>query len=36
MPVMLYLCFEGVKSIYMRTYAGSCIVKTQLSQEFCS
>lgn len=34
MPVMLYLCYENLKSFYMRTSADSGINKTQLSQKF--
>lgn len=34
MPVMLSLCYENLRSFYMRTSTDSGITKTQLSQKF--
>lgn len=34
MPVMLSLCYENLRSFYMRTSTDSSITKAQLSQKF--
>ena len=36
MLLMLYFNYEDVKSLYRRTCTNSCVIKTQLSWEFCS